>query len=345
MVIFYVLILSSSLCCNSQNDSNLTTEFIKSLPQEVKFIDTVVCFKKDPQLFAEYNHIFYGTDTILRYGPYYFGKIAAILLANVSTGKVRDYSLVFTDYSLSPRPISLVPEQELTNQSSNYTGVWGRGYSSNEEFEFILDSLKRTLGTPTFHSDSSIEWSNNGVYLKGYNSNTTLILTYGRPNQKPSRVYDWQFCAITPDSTILNLVRGIDKESLNIKMRDTIIARSSVADTVTFRYTPYTMFGLPGELSCMINRAGKIINYGWVPKSTGYPDYESVFLAISNILQKDAQRQYPKFSKFDDVTTKQFRWSNGEETIYAWYYISTQTINIGKASNEYMEGIDEAIED
>lgn len=317
-------------CSSKSGTTSQTPEvFAKSLPLGTTTIDTILCFRKDPEFPTERNHIFFGTDTIYRFGPYYFGSKKCILLAKLHNSVIEEHSLVFTDYSRSPRPITSISGVKI--DSTGYIQIpWDRGISNRQEYIEIADSLIKEHGTPSSKTDTSVSWKERGVYLTGYNSFSTVILTFSKLAQGPNIKHDWQFCAvITADSAMLSFKRGVPESEMNLSLRDTVPNGAAVSDTFSFKYKPYRMFGLPGMLYCHVNKANNITGYFWNPKSTGIYNYQDVFTSISDGLITQIKPRYPVYNKYEDDIIILYSWTDGKDAIYSLYEKEVFQMTVG----------------
>ena len=314
-----------------------SSEIDSILSNSGMFRDTIFLYREPIGLPNEKKE--YEFDTIIRVAPFTYADKPSLLLLKIRDKKIYEYDIVYTKYVSLIRPLyTLLPTPpDSANPNDVDHEFAARGYSTATEFNDLTHFMNIEYGEPEQKTDTSYIWESKGISIRKLNNGTTTIISHFSPSGMFDSRHDWEFCSIVSDTFLVSLQRGVPKEQLakTLPCKDTNIGSeiSSFRNSCVVRMKAW---GIDGELTIDYNHQDLLSEFVWQGRSTGSKTMIYTFEGISIMIDDLAVKTHPTKSQRRENDMLLYTWSDEKESIYAYYIIPSQRIQIGKASKEFM---------
>ena len=287
---------------------------------------------------------FSGFDTIICIGPVMFEGKPSMVIARVHNDTIYQYDRVFTNYVLMiNRNRQLITDKIKESHPDPTDDYWvkfvDRKYSSFAEFTELKNHLVAKYLLPDSSiGDTTLIWKKYGVSLLARNSySTSIVSQYDIVKGYDSR-HEWQFCALIPDTSLLNIPIGSTKNNLahylkpdNFATPDTVIMDSLIY------YQSHKGWGVPGRLKFVFHN-DVLFRYEWQAQTTGHETMSGIFLIVTDQLDLHLKKKgYVPSRKNDNNEKLYYGWIKDDNIFYAHYYHNLRRLIIGYAPRTYVE--------
>lgn len=333
MKIFSLLSILVLASCTSKSqttsDIDDIEEYLRNPPSE-SHKDTILLYQRPVGLLQETT---YELDTIIRVAPFTYADKPCLLIAKLRDSKIYEYDLIYTKNLTMVRPVHAFMKA-LEFSSGLGAQFSSRDYSSRNEFLEIAINLESRYGKPEISTDTSLLWLKRGVSLRSLNYFTTTIISFFSPGGTFDSIHDWEFCAIFQDTTLVKIQLETSKNEL---LRVVECSDTNMSSDRRTCVAHLKVWGINGSAIFDFDEKNHLTRYAWQGQSTGSKTMIYTFEIISQFIKSSVSNSHPKENTIKDHTMFLHTWSNEDESVYAYYLVPNQRLQIGRAPSEFMK--------